>query len=188
MAGGGGGTSCRMGIRNTSTAAPAYHDSARVQAVLADLESAPVEEGLRATLRVLERHPQGRFYNGVMKSSSCKLLPSRERTGLPGMASSIYDIRSGGNRLGPACVAAPYLRRPCQDDPRRSSSPGQVMPESSPGGDSVSFSASPALWGMAWQSADALRCDPRSDAGAARVSSSSRLRPRSAPVLRPGGR
>ena len=35
---------------HTATAARAYHDGAKVQAVLADLESAPVEEGLRATL------------------------------------------------------------------------------------------------------------------------------------------
>ena len=38
---------------HTATAARAYHDGAKVQAVLADLESAPVEEGLRATLWML---------------------------------------------------------------------------------------------------------------------------------------
>jgi len=38
---------------HTATASRAYQDSARVQAVLTDLETAPVEEGLRATLRVL---------------------------------------------------------------------------------------------------------------------------------------
>jgi hypothetical protein len=31
----------------------AYQDRAKVQAVLADLDSAPVEDGLRATLRIL---------------------------------------------------------------------------------------------------------------------------------------
>ena len=38
---------------HTATAGRAYQDSAKVQAVLADLESAPIEEGLRATLRML---------------------------------------------------------------------------------------------------------------------------------------
>jgi uncharacterized peroxidase-related enzyme len=38
---------------HTATAGQAYKDSAKVQAVLADLESAPVEEPLRATLRML---------------------------------------------------------------------------------------------------------------------------------------
>jgi uncharacterized peroxidase-related enzyme len=38
---------------HTSTAGQAYRDGAKVQAVLADLESAPVEEPLRATLRML---------------------------------------------------------------------------------------------------------------------------------------
>ncbi len=38
---------------HTATASRAYQDSAKVQAVLADLESAPVEEPLRATLRML---------------------------------------------------------------------------------------------------------------------------------------
>jgi uncharacterized peroxidase-related enzyme len=38
---------------HTATAAQAYQDGAKVQAVLADLESAPVEDGLRATLRML---------------------------------------------------------------------------------------------------------------------------------------
>lgn len=38
---------------HSATARLAYQDSAKVQAVLADLESAPVEEGLRATLRML---------------------------------------------------------------------------------------------------------------------------------------
>jgi uncharacterized peroxidase-related enzyme len=38
---------------HTATAGQAYHDRAKVQAVLADLESAPVEDGLRATLRML---------------------------------------------------------------------------------------------------------------------------------------
>jgi uncharacterized peroxidase-related enzyme len=38
---------------HTATATRAYRDGARVAAVLADLESAPVEEPLRATLRML---------------------------------------------------------------------------------------------------------------------------------------
>lgn len=38
---------------HTATAEQAYLDSAKVQAVLADVESAPIEEGLRATLRML---------------------------------------------------------------------------------------------------------------------------------------
>ena len=38
---------------HTATAGQAYQDRAKVQAVLADLDSAPVEDGLRATLRVL---------------------------------------------------------------------------------------------------------------------------------------
>jgi uncharacterized peroxidase-related enzyme len=38
---------------HTATASQAYQDSAKVRAVLADLESAPVEEPLRATLRML---------------------------------------------------------------------------------------------------------------------------------------
>jgi uncharacterized peroxidase-related enzyme len=38
---------------HTATAARAYQDDAKVQAVLADLESAPIEEGLRAMLRTL---------------------------------------------------------------------------------------------------------------------------------------
>jgi uncharacterized peroxidase-related enzyme len=38
---------------HTATAGQAHQDDAKVRAVLADLESAPVEEGLRATLRML---------------------------------------------------------------------------------------------------------------------------------------
>jgi uncharacterized peroxidase-related enzyme len=38
---------------HTATSGLAYRDGARVRAVLADLESAPVEEPLRATLRML---------------------------------------------------------------------------------------------------------------------------------------
>ncbi|TMQ82555.1 alkylhydroperoxidase AhpD family core domain-containing protein [Actinomadura soli] len=38
---------------HTATAAQAYQDGPRVAAVLADLESAPIEEPLRATLRML---------------------------------------------------------------------------------------------------------------------------------------
>jgi uncharacterized peroxidase-related enzyme len=38
---------------HTATAARAYHDEAKVSAVLADLETAPIEEPLRATLRML---------------------------------------------------------------------------------------------------------------------------------------
>ena len=38
---------------HTATASRAYQDSAKVHAVLADLDTAPVEDGLRATLRML---------------------------------------------------------------------------------------------------------------------------------------
>jgi len=38
---------------HTATASQAYQDGAKVQAVLADLQSAPIEEPLRATLRML---------------------------------------------------------------------------------------------------------------------------------------
>jgi uncharacterized peroxidase-related enzyme len=38
---------------HTATAGQAYNDGAKVQAVLADLESAPIDAGLRATLRML---------------------------------------------------------------------------------------------------------------------------------------
>src|SRR5215467_7994941 len=38
---------------HTATAARAYHDEAKVSAVLSDLENAPIEEPLRATLRML---------------------------------------------------------------------------------------------------------------------------------------
>jgi AhpD family alkylhydroperoxidase len=38
---------------HTATAAMAYQDEAKVQAVLADLETAPIEEPLRSTLRLL---------------------------------------------------------------------------------------------------------------------------------------
>jgi uncharacterized peroxidase-related enzyme len=38
---------------HTATATQAYQDGERVAAALADLDSAPIEEGLRATLRVL---------------------------------------------------------------------------------------------------------------------------------------
>jgi AhpD family alkylhydroperoxidase len=40
---------------HTATAAGAYEDRERVDAVLADLDSAPIGEGLRATLRMLGR-------------------------------------------------------------------------------------------------------------------------------------
>ena len=40
---------------HTATAARAYHDEAKVSAVLADLETAPIEEPLRATLRLLDK-------------------------------------------------------------------------------------------------------------------------------------
>jgi len=38
---------------HTATAGRAYQDPARVRAVLTDLDSAPIEDGLRATLRML---------------------------------------------------------------------------------------------------------------------------------------
>jgi uncharacterized peroxidase-related enzyme len=40
---------------HTATAIGAYHDEARVAAVLSNLETAPIEEPLRATLRMLEK-------------------------------------------------------------------------------------------------------------------------------------
>ena len=40
---------------HTATAAGAYRDSRQVQAVLADLDSAPIKKGLRATLRMLAK-------------------------------------------------------------------------------------------------------------------------------------
>lgn len=40
---------------HTATAAQAYADPDRVRAVLADLETAPIEAGLRATLRMLDK-------------------------------------------------------------------------------------------------------------------------------------
>jgi uncharacterized peroxidase-related enzyme len=40
---------------HTATAAGAYHDEARVAAVLSNLETAPIEEPLRATLRMLQK-------------------------------------------------------------------------------------------------------------------------------------
>ncbi|WP_433574744.1 carboxymuconolactone decarboxylase family protein [Nocardia brasiliensis] len=38
---------------HTATAEQAYQDKSKVQAVLSDVESAPIDEGLRATLRML---------------------------------------------------------------------------------------------------------------------------------------
>jgi uncharacterized peroxidase-related enzyme len=40
---------------HTATAARAYHDEAKVSAILSDLETAPIEEPLRATLRMLRK-------------------------------------------------------------------------------------------------------------------------------------
>jgi len=40
---------------HTATAAGAYHDEGRVAAVLSNLETAPIEEPLRATLRMLQK-------------------------------------------------------------------------------------------------------------------------------------
>ena len=40
---------------HTATAAGAYHDQARVEAVLSNLETAPIEEPLRSTLRMLAK-------------------------------------------------------------------------------------------------------------------------------------
>jgi uncharacterized peroxidase-related enzyme len=53
---------------HTATASRAYQDGARVQAVLSDLESAPVEEPLRATLRMLGKlTAQGQVSAGDMR-------------------------------------------------------------------------------------------------------------------------
>lgn len=38
---------------HTATASGAYHDEAKVQAVLDDLDTAPIDDGLKATLRML---------------------------------------------------------------------------------------------------------------------------------------
>jgi uncharacterized peroxidase-related enzyme len=40
---------------HSATAGQAYHDRAKVHAVLTDLASAPIDEGLRATLRMLDK-------------------------------------------------------------------------------------------------------------------------------------
>jgi uncharacterized peroxidase-related enzyme len=40
---------------HTATAAGAYHDQARVSAVLSNVETAPIDERLRATLRMLQK-------------------------------------------------------------------------------------------------------------------------------------
>src|SRR5262249_19298379 len=50
----------------TATARQAYQDGPKVAAVLADLESAPVEDGLRATLRMLGKLTrEGRWTPGT---------------------------------------------------------------------------------------------------------------------------
>jgi AhpD family alkylhydroperoxidase len=53
---------------HTATASRAYQDGAKVQAVLADLESAPVPEPLRATLRMLGKlTAEGKLCAGDMR-------------------------------------------------------------------------------------------------------------------------
>jgi uncharacterized peroxidase-related enzyme len=53
---------------HTATAGQAYQDRAKVQAVLADLDSAPVEDGLRATLRMIAKLTQaGKVSAGDMR-------------------------------------------------------------------------------------------------------------------------
>jgi uncharacterized peroxidase-related enzyme len=53
---------------HTATARQAYQDGGKVQAVLADLESAPVEEPLRATLRMLGKlTAEGKLSAGDMR-------------------------------------------------------------------------------------------------------------------------
>jgi uncharacterized peroxidase-related enzyme len=48
---------CRYCIgAHTAVAARSYKDAAKVAAVLADLDTAPIEEPLRATLRMLRKH------------------------------------------------------------------------------------------------------------------------------------
>ena len=44
---------------HTATAAQAYADPDRVRAALSDLDTAPIEEGLRATLRMLDKLARG---------------------------------------------------------------------------------------------------------------------------------
>jgi AhpD family alkylhydroperoxidase len=52
---------------HTATASRAYQDRAKVQAVLSDLETAPIEEPLRATLRVLGKlTAEGEISAGMM--------------------------------------------------------------------------------------------------------------------------
>jgi uncharacterized peroxidase-related enzyme len=53
---------------HTATAGLAYQDGAKVQAVLADLESAPISGGLRATLRMLGKLTRdGKVRSGDMR-------------------------------------------------------------------------------------------------------------------------
>ena len=53
---------------HTATARQAYQDEPRVAAVLADLESAPIEDGLRATLRMLGKLTrEGKVDSGDMR-------------------------------------------------------------------------------------------------------------------------
>ena len=67
---------------HTATAGQAYQDGAKVQAVLTDLESAPIGDGLRATLRMLGKLTrEGRWTPGTCGRCCPQVShPSRSRT------------------------------------------------------------------------------------------------------------
>ena len=70
---------------HTATARQAYQDGAKVQAVLADLESASVEEPLRATLRMLGKlTAEGKLSAGDMRHVlSAGVSPQQVEDALP---------------------------------------------------------------------------------------------------------
>jgi uncharacterized peroxidase-related enzyme len=53
---------------HSATARQAYGDRSKVEAVLADLETAPIEEGLRSTLRMLRKLTLGTVDAGDMRT------------------------------------------------------------------------------------------------------------------------
>ena len=64
---------------HTATAAGAYHDQARVAAVLSNLETAPIEEPLRATLRMLQELTREHFVEAADIRSVLDAGVSREQ-------------------------------------------------------------------------------------------------------------
>lgn len=71
---------CEYCIRaHTAVAARAYQDAAKVSAVLSDLEAAPVEEPLRATLRMLRKQILGPPVNGDDMRAALAAGASREQ-------------------------------------------------------------------------------------------------------------